>query len=256
MRRTGVVVAVAGVFAVSMLGVAALAGVDRPTKVKQGNLPVRFWASVAPKALPVRDAAPARLRVTQVVRSEDGSHPPALEQLELELDRDVTLDAQGTPVCPFGPQFSVRRPRDWYERRCKGAQVGHGRVEIEVQFVDQPPVNVRGSLRIYNGGTKNGKVTLHVLMYFPAPITGAIVATAKSTRIGGSRTRLTTEFPMIANGAGSITDLRLDFGQRVVSARCSDGRLQIRGTATFDDGSEQRDTSQRSCKPRERAERR
>lgn len=250
MRRPGVVVAVVGVFAMVMLGVAALAGADRPTKVKQGHLPIRFSASVTPKALPARDAAPARLRLRQLVRTEDGSHPPALKLLEIELDRDISLDSGGVPTCERRLRDAKRHSRGWYERRCRGAQVGRGQIDVEVQFVDQLPVTVHSPISIYNGGAENGQVTLYVFAYFNAPITGSIVAAAKSKRIAGGRNLITIRFPIIGNGAGSITDLRLDLGQRIVSARCRDRRLQFQASAAFYDGAKRRDVVSRSCSRR------
>jgi hypothetical protein len=250
MRRSGAVVAAFGVFVMLVLGITAMAGAERPSKVKQGHPPVRFWASVMPKALPVRDAAPAWLTLTKKIRTADGAHPPALQELRIDLDRDVSLDSRGVPTCQQGFRDSKRHSRGWYERRCIDAQVGHGLVDVEVRFLDQPPLGIRSRIHIYNGGTRRGRVTFYVFMYFKAPITGAVVATAKSKVIAGGGTRIAIKFPMIGNGAGSITDLRMSLGKRIVSARCSERRLQFQGTAMLEDGTALEETTERACRPR------
>jgi len=196
-----------------------------------------FSAKVVPSGLTARGRARAKLVLDQAVRTRDGSHPPALQSYELELDRHVRLALAGIPKCTSDGRQSY--PYRKVEERCRDSRIGRGSAKVEVAFADQEPVEVTSRVRIYNGPFRGRTRTFYVFMRFPAPITGAVVPTVKLRRnaSGPYRTRLVASIPEIANGAGSITDLRLVFGRRVIFAGCPKGGLHFRADAAFDDGS-------------------
>ncbi len=194
-----------------------------------------FRFQMSPSRFPRAKAKPVRVSVSGKYRTDDGSHVPALRELEVELDRHFTLDVKGIPGCGKGT-LNVRAAT---LEGCEDAVVGRGTVEAEVAFPEQPLTSVSGTLTVYNRGRKPGGADLLGWAYFPAPITGAIAVPVKVRRVDGGRYgwRARLEIPKIAGGSGSITGYSVRFLDRILSATCgSDGRLQIRAASTFVDG--------------------
>ncbi|HEU5105507.1 MAG TPA: hypothetical protein VFU11_06670 [Solirubrobacterales bacterium] len=189
---------------------------------------------ISPSALPKRKPRSVRLALSARVRTDDGSHVPALTEMELKLDRHFFFDLHGVPVCRGGG----RDVRSEVLEGCEDAIVGRGTVEVEVAFPEEPLMAVSGSLRIYNRGHKPGGANLAARAYFPAPVTGAVLVPVEVRKMPGGRYgwRARLAIPKIAGGYGSITAFSARIDKRIVSATCGDGKLQIGSVSTFADG--------------------
>ncbi|MEZ5076435.1 MAG: hypothetical protein R2725_03220 [Solirubrobacterales bacterium] len=225
---------------------ASLAFAAKPVTVRQGNLKLKVNGNFFPQKLPKKKFAGVGLKVSSWVSTVDGTHPPALKEFNVETDKNGYIDTTGYPKCKSG-QLQARTTDDAL-KVCKQALVGKGKTTVEVEFADQPPIDVNSELLVFNGGTKGGKTTLYVHAYFNAPITGAIVTTVKTKKIhkGPYGTLATSRIPEIGNGAGSVTFFTLTINKKftykgkkrsVLNARCANGKLRARGEATFYDDS-------------------
>lgn len=234
---------VVAVIALAAAGV-AVAGTPPPVVIADVmRMDVGF--TVRPSALPKRKPRPVRMGLSAKVRTDDGSHVPALAEVEIKLDRHLFLDVKDVPVCKGGS----RDVRSEVLEGCEDAIVGRGTVEAEVAFPEEPLTTVSGKLAIYNRGRKRGGVDLGARAYFPAPITGALTVPVKVRRISpgryGWRARL--QIPELAGGYGSVTAYSVRFDKRIVSATCTDGKLQVGTVSTFADGSERFMTAIHPC---------
>jgi hypothetical protein len=130
--------------------------------------------------------------------------------------------------------------------------VGSGTTEVEVQFPEQPPIDVKSELLAFNGGFKGGVTTLYIHAYLTAPVTAAIVTTVKIKKVSKGRygTESIATIPKIAGGAGSVTYFKLKFEKGILFGKCTDGRLQARGTAVFADGTKASAAVVRPCTPK------
>lgn len=220
--------------------------------------PFSLGLKVAPRHLPERGHAPARLTLTQRIAAPDGSHPPALKEERLELDRNIHIDARGVPTCHGGSRAAIARGPEEFREICRDAQVGHGSMRVEVLFADQPPVTVTSQVRIGNGGSHGGLLTLYIYSYLPAPVLGAIVTEATIDRgaRGRYRNRVHLSVPQIGRGAGSIVRFELILGSRIVSAGCRDGLLLLRASAKFSDNTTRRQGEAARCQRRRATKRR
>jgi hypothetical protein len=54
---------------------------------------------ISPTKLPKHGSAPITARIIGEVSTRDGSHPPALQDLEADIDRTIEVDAVGLPTC-------------------------------------------------------------------------------------------------------------------------------------------------------------
>jgi hypothetical protein len=172
-------------------------------------------------------------------------HPPALQQLTIDADRNIVLDVTGYPKCGgVGVQY------EWLQtmqERCRPALLGVGRLGIEIVFAGDTPVPVYSRMWLYNGGERNGVITLFAEAYITIPVPASIVTkiTARKMRSDRVGTLITASIPKIAGGSGSVTSLKLRIarkltdgtkGRAVLSARCPDGKLAAGVTALFADG--------------------
>jgi hypothetical protein len=200
----------------------------------------------SPARLPARERAPVSFLLAERLQTSDGSHPPALRELEIELDRYFSLDVEGLPRCHPGLQSQ----RTTGLEQCEPAAVGAGTLAAEVAFPEQQPSEVEGELQVFNGGTARGTTTFWLYSYLSAPITGGFFMPLKFRRHRDGRyeLRANLEIPKIANGAGSITYLGARFRKGIFSASCPGGKLQEQTRSTFVDGTVQSATLIRTCK--------
>jgi hypothetical protein len=226
--------------------------------VRAGNLVFGDNGGISPTALPRHGFAPATARIIGKIGTVDGTHPPALRHVELDVDRTIRIDAAGLPVCQVN-QLQARSSTD-AKRACGDAIVGSGSTEVEVAFPEQAPFSSTGPLILFNGGVhgKTTKVLLHAYVDVPAPT--AIVVPATVTRIHKGRFGLHIEaaIPRIAGGAGSAAKFELKIGRRFtykgqkksfLSAGCPTGSWLTKGRAEFSDGTEAGLTHLFSCTP-------
>lgn len=87
-----------------LAGAVAVAAAEGPAYLVPPQVRFAFNAHLTPRRLSRHLPGAARIRVGARVSVEDGSQPPALQELVLELDRSITIDAAGMPICRLLPQ--------------------------------------------------------------------------------------------------------------------------------------------------------
>jgi hypothetical protein len=213
--------------------------------VHAGELSLTDDGGIAPFKLPAHGGAPATARLEAEVSMLDGSHPPALESVDLEVAKTIGVDAVGLPVCKRSKITATSSATA--RHLCGDALIGSGSAEVEVVFPEQAPFSSTGPLLLFNGGVSGAttKVLLHAYVDVPAPT--AIVVPAQITRIhhGAYGLEITAHIPRIAGGAGSVTKFHLDVGRNFtyrgrphsfLTASCPSGHWGTRGEAGFSDG--------------------
>lgn len=249
-RRKGSYLAVA-------IAVVALAGftvvgsvVAKPEKVIVGDLEVEYDGGFSPKALPKNKFAPINFFLWSKIRTVSGEHPPALREFKLDGDKSVQIDVKGLPRCKSGQLQAMTSAGA--RKACGPALIGSGTTEAEVQFPEQGPIDVKSELLAFNGGVQGGVTTLYIHAFLTAPVTAAIVTTAKIKNVKNGRygTETIATIPKIAGGSGSVTYFKLKFEKGILIAKCPDGRLQAHGTAVFADNTKAAATVIRPCTPK------
>lgn len=205
----------------------------------------KFDASFSPKALDKSKQTPASLRTTMSFATSDGSHPPALQQFEIAVDRHARLNVKDIPVCR--PGNVDEKP---LKERCKGALIGTGKMESVMKFPDSSAISARGEVDIYNAGQRNGTRTFFAATYVPIPTPAEVVITITVEHDSGRYGfKLVGAVPKIAGGAGSVTHLELGLRKSVFSATCADRHLNARLGATFVEGTHLNGSVLRDCTP-------
>jgi hypothetical protein len=222
--------------AVLALGGAAIA-TAASTTVRVGNLILTFGSNVSPKKLPKKRLAPIALRISGKGRTSDGTHPSALRQLVVDIDKNGALYTRGLPVCRRG-QLEARNTSA-AKRVCGKAIVGKGRVDVQISFPEQRSITAHSPLTLFNGGSKGGKTTLFIHSFITVPVPAAIVTTVTIKKVHKGRFGFHTiaRIPVIAGGSGSVLNFNFKikriFGYKgkrrsYISARCRDGRFQAK----------------------------
>jgi hypothetical protein len=250
----------AGVVAASLalsLAVAAFGNENRKVWCT-GNICVVDEGGISPSKLPRHGKAPITARLNGEISTRDGTHPPALQTLELDIDKTIDIDSLGLPACKIG-QLQSRNSAD-AKSACPDAIVGSGTGEVEVAFSEQAPFRSTGPLVLFNGGDRGRTMTLLLHAYVSVPAPTAIVTTVTITRIHRGRygLHIAAKIPRIAGGAGSVTDFDLRVGRRFtykgekksfLVASCPTGIWMAKGHALFDDETQLSISHPFSCTP-------
>lgn len=229
--------ALVGLIAASVAGIASAAG-GGPVTAEAGNLKFVFDGQFTPSKLPKKKMVPIVLSTSGKISTKDGSHPPALKEVEVETDKNGSINVKGVPKCTSGKLQS--RDTKAAEKVCGSAIIGTGTTNVEIQFPEQNPIPVSSKLLVINGGTAGGTTTLFIHAYITVPTPAAIVTTLKIKKHPHGRYGLKTiaTIPKIAGGSGSVTSfsLKVDNKKKVIYAQCPDGKLQAHATAKFANG--------------------
>lgn len=215
--------------------------------VRTGNLYLADNGGISPSKLPKRGSAPITARLIGEIGTSDGSHPPALRSVSLEVDKTIGIDAVGLPTCRT-QQIEARSSAE-AKKACADAIVGSGKAEVEVAFPEQTPFSATGPVIVFNGGVKGKTTTVLLHAYVDVPAPTAIVARATITRIHRGRfgLQIVAQIPKIAGGAGSVTKFELKIGrkftykgqkQSYLVASCPTGSWVTKGNVVFDDGTD------------------
>jgi hypothetical protein len=246
------------VVGVGFAAVAVGSAVGRPEVVRAGNLVFRDNGGVVPEKLPRHEQAPISANIKGLIKTTDGTHPPAVESVVADFDKTIHVNAKGLPVCQKA-QLTARSTKDAM-KVCSDALVGSGKAYVEVAFPEQKPILASGPVSFFNGGVHGGETVLFIHTYVDIPAPTAVVATVKFTKIHRGHYGLHTvaQIPPIAGGAGSVTKYDLEVGRSFtykgkkksyLTASCPTGLYYAEGKVQFSDGTRLEITHALPCTP-------
>ena len=255
-RYVLLVLAMAGLAAVSAVGIAVAANGEGPVTVRVGELEVSANFTFRPKVGSSTKQTPIEITTGGEVKEANGSHPPAVRELIFESDKEGEVHTKGIPVCRSGQIQATST--DAAMSACKSALIGKGTVVAQVQFPEQQPIDVNSKLLLFNGGEKGGTTTWYAHAYFSNPISGAIVTKITITKIHKGRfgTLAVAKIPQIVGGSGSAISYNLEIFKFVkvgskqlnpISAVCADGKAKFHVEAKFEDGTKADAEIVRAC---------
>lgn len=237
--------------AVVALVVGGVAMAAKPTIIQVGNLKLTFNGGFTPTKLPKTKMAPIKLNVSGKIETTDGIHPPALKEFVLETDKNGSVEAKGLPTCKQGKLEATTTTAA--KKACPDSIIGEGKTGVEVEFAEQPPIDIKSALVLFNGGVKGGKTTIFIHAFLSSPVAAAIVTTVKISKVKNGRYGIKSiaSVPKIAGGAGSVTDFSLSITEPgYLLAKCTDGHLDAQGEAVFTDGTRAKGSVIRPCTPK------
>jgi hypothetical protein len=219
------------------IGVAAIASATSTT-VRAGNLILTFGGSVSPKAMPKQDFVPVTTHISGKIKTSDGTHPSALREVVVDIDKDVKINTKGYPVCKAGKLEA--RDTKAADEVCGDTILGEGVAHVEIAFPEQQPFIVKSPLTVFNGGESGGKVILLIHIFLKVPVPASIVTKVTIER-KGTGIHSVSKIPIAAGGSGSAVDFDFKLnktfnykGKKVgyFEARCPDGKFIAKSPKT------------------------
>lgn len=173
------------------------------------------------------------LMVGARIATTGDSHPSALREAVVDVDKDVEMDVRGLPVC--GYRTIAARDVAAARQGCRRAIVGSGEAEASLLLPGAERMSTRSRLTVFNGGRRGRTTMLFVHGYAQLPRPQALVARIEVEKIAGGLHSV-IDVPAIAGGYGSLTEISLKLrrsfsyrGERksFLSARCPDGKFIV-----------------------------
>jgi hypothetical protein len=227
-----------GLISVFVLTVAFLSMVDEGGAVQvclrmscngMPTLVPTLGAHVSPAKLPANEYVPATWEIIGKVATSDGTHPSALRDIHLDVDKDVRIDAGDLPLCRRRRiEMSTSKVA---ARACAKALVGRGEATVEVAFPEREPRQLSSPLLVFNAGERAGVTKLLIHAFIPIPVPTAILTVVTISK-HGSGLQTISKIPVIAAGSGSLLDFKFTIGKTYAykdrdvgyfEAKCPDG---------------------------------
>jgi len=192
---------------------------------------------VTPRVLPERTPVPVTVSGGARITIADGTHPSALREAVVDVDRDVAFDVEGLPACGYRQLAS--RESDAARDVCRRAILGWGTAVVLVTYPESRPIPLETDVTLFNGGARGRATRLFLHGFLPIPRPRAIVAPVTLEPAPGNRGGLhaTIAIPRTSEGHGSLIDFALtvrrtfptDDGAKgtFLSARCPDARFEV-----------------------------
>ena len=179
---------------------------------QKGNLRIKVSGGLVPQALPRERLAPVKAQVKGEITTTDGTHPPALRLVRIELNRHGRLSTQGLPSCSSGQLQSTTTEQALLN--CGDALVGRGHFRADISFPTVDPLPAEGPIRAFNGVSGGHQaLLLHLYAAAPARFTFVFVLKITHKKQGEFGTVLTAPIPTLAGGQGSVSEIDLRLGR-------------------------------------------
>jgi hypothetical protein len=223
---------------VLVAGTAAIANAAK-TKIVLGNVELVFGGSLSPKALSKTKPTPVTANIEGKISTTNGTHPPALRETTVDVDKDIAVSVKGLPVCKPG-QLEAQDTAA-AKRVCGATVLGSGLAHAEIAFPEQSPIKVASPITVFNGGESGGKVKLLIHTFITVPVPAAIV-TQVTIQKKGSGLHSIAKIPAIVGGSGSVLDFKFKLGRTYTyngqkvsyfTAKCPDGVFKVKTPQTI-----------------------
>jgi hypothetical protein len=188
------------------------AGLAQAELSQDGNVRISFSGGFTPRSLPRDRPAPVTVDIQGAIGTTDGSHPPAVQRIEIALNRNGKISTQGLPACtsPLLQSTSTEVALS----RCRSSLVGRGRFKADVQISSPSPVLATGKMLAFFGRSEGKRaLLLHLYVTIPVRATFILPLTISGTAKGKFGTVLSAKVPTLAGGLGSVTQIDLTVGR-------------------------------------------
>ncbi len=188
------------------------AGLAQAELSQNGNVRISFSGGFTPHSLPRDRPAPVTVDIQGAIGTTDGSHPPAVQRIEIALNRNGRLSTQGLPACT-SPRLQSTSS-EVALNRCRPSLVGRGRFKADVQISSPGPVLASGTMLAFFGRSEGKRaLLLHLYTTVPVRATFVLPLTISRQAKGKFGTVLSAKIPTLAGGLGSVTQIDLTIGR-------------------------------------------
>lgn len=213
---------------------------------------------IAPKKLSKSTLTPSSLEVTTKVTSNSANGVPSpAVRVTVDFDKNAKLYTKGIPTCDASKLQNTST--DVALQECGKAKIGGGKAAALLP-VGAQIFPVQQTVTAFNGVPQGGKpvVLLHTFGTTPVQTSFVLTGVVSNYNKGGYGPRLDVTVPLLAGGAGALTDFNVKIDKKYkykgvnrsfISTKCPNSKkLKARGAFTFKDGETITAYSTQSCK--------
>ena len=188
-------------------------GLAKAEVTQQGNLRLAVDAHLAPHTLPRRGTAPVSVSVSGRVSTTDGSMPPQLRRMVIEINKHGSIDGRGLPICRFAEIQPATNNRAL--RACRGSLVGTGKFVGTINLPGHGAYPMLGRLLVFNGRF-HGKPTLlgHIFSAHPFATSFVIPFQVIDRAHGQFGTALVANVARALGNKRNLTSIELTLSRR------------------------------------------
>jgi len=201
--------------AVLLLGTLLVAATLARAEIAQkGNLRISVNGKLSPKALPRQGTAPVSVSVSGTVSTTDGTAPPQLRTMQIEVNRHGRFDVVGLPVCRYNDIQPASDSRAL--AACRAALVGEGHFAGTIALPGSAePFPMAGRLLLFNG-RQHGRPVLFGHIYSPKPFASSFVMVfeMRTTTHGTYGTTLTANLAKALGAKRNLESIEMTLSRR------------------------------------------
>ena len=197
----------------ALVAAAVSAGLAKAETKVAGNLVFSVSAKLSPKKLPREGLAPVAVAISWKVATSDGTPPPKLTKLQIEINRNGILDPTGLPTCPYSKIQPASTQRAL--SNCRSSLVGKGSFSALVGLEGQEAYVAKGDMVVFNS-TQGKKPVLYGQIYSDYPFANSFVIVFKvdHKKSGTYGTTLTANMPPQLLAWGNLTEIQMRLSRK------------------------------------------
>jgi hypothetical protein len=191
----------------------ALTGLAKAESVLEDNLKIAVAGKLAPHRLPRTGSAPVAVSVSGKISTLDGSQPPQLRLLKIEINRHGHLEYRGLPTCTIGQIQPASNGRAL--RACRSALVGQGKYFGTITLPGSAPYPIVGKLLVFNGRQGHRPLLLgHIYSAHPFATSFVITFGISAHPHGDYATTLTANLTKALGVQRNLTGIEMTLSRR------------------------------------------
>jgi hypothetical protein len=200
-------------FALACLAALPFTAVATAEVAQTGNLRLSVDGELSPQKLPRKGSAPISVSVGWQIATTDGTPPPKLKTLKIEINRAGRFDLTGLPTCPYDKIQPATTSRAL--ANCRPALVGRGHFSALIALEGQESYVAAGQMLVFNG-LEGKKQVLFGQIYSATPFSNSFVIVFKLAKIsrGSYGTSLSAVLPKSLRAWGSLTEIQMRLSRR------------------------------------------
>jgi hypothetical protein len=199
---------------IALLCLGAVAVAARAEVTQRGNVRVNVSGNLTPRSLPRTGSAPIAVSIGGRIATTDGSVPPQLQQLQIEINRHGRFEYGGLPVCRVSQIQPASDARAL--SACRPALVGEGKFSGTVALPGSAePFPMQGPLLLFNGRSHGRPVLLgHIYSAHPFTTSFVITFTIEQRSHGQYGTTLTADLAQALGPKRSLSNIEMTLSRR------------------------------------------
>lgn len=180
--------------------------------VQHGKVRVAVDADISPRALPRQGTAPIHFSLDARISSTDGSVPPQLRTISVEINRNGHLDPTGLPICSIADIQPATT--EGALAACRDSLVGEGSFAAKVLIASQAPFPSSGKILAFNGRWHGRPAILaHIYGTVPVPTSYTLPFVIGRSPRGDWGATLSASLPGFTSQWGYVTGIALYLGR-------------------------------------------